>query len=287
VHTKEPFRKLVNQGMILAPSYREGGPKGHYLPPEAVEFREGEPFVKATGEPVFSVIEKMGKSKKNVVNPDSIVRDMGADTLRLYILFMGPPEGDKLWDASGIHGVNRFLHRAWRLLCGDDRTEARRRTTESAAGDARHALHTAIAGVTADMDALGYNTAISKLMVLLNAMVDLDPLPEEMADAFLRMLSPFAPHVAEEMWAATGHDGFVSVAAWPTYDEGALKTATEDYAIQINGKVRGHVTVAADESDESILTAAKAVDNVAQHLAGKSIVKEMVVRGRLVVLVVS
>jgi leucyl-tRNA synthetase len=285
VHTKEPFRRLVNQGMILAPSYRDGSAKGRYLAPEELEFQSGHAFVKGTGAEAYSVVEKMGKSKKNVVNPDDIVKDLGADTLRLYILFMGPPEGDKLWDASGIQGVSRFLQKAWRLILGDERHEARPRTQAAAEGDARHALHTAIAGITADMEALGYNTAISKLMILLSAMTECTALPEEMVDAFLRMLSPFAPHIAEEMWAATGREGFVSTAAWPTYEEEALKTETEAYAVQINGKVRGHLTVPAETPDEDILAAARALENVAQNIEGKRLVKQMVVRGRLVVLV--
>ena len=284
VSTKEPFQRLVNQGMILCPSYRESESSG-YLRIEDIEMRDGQPIVKATGKPAFSVVEKMSKSKKNVINPDDIIREYGADTLRLYILFMGPPDADKLWDRSGIQGVYRFLNKAWRTLCGTDRHPALARTDAPAEGDARHALHSAIAGVTADMDALAYNTAISKLMVLLNAMADLETLPQEMANAFLRMLAPFAPHAAEAMWEAIGGEGFASLAAWPTYDEDALQTATEDYAVQVNGKVRGHLTVAADSPDADILAAAKALPKVSEHVEGRTLAKEMVVRGRLVVLV--
>ncbi len=285
VSTLEPFQKLVNQGMILAPSYRVSEEDKTYLAKDALEFRENTAFIKATGEPAFSIVEKMGKSKKNVVNPDDIIQVYGADTLRLYILFMGPPVADKLWDDSGIQGVHRFLNKAWRLIMGDERQTARARSTEPASGDARHALHTAIAGTTKDMDALGYNTAISKLMVLLNTMADLDPVPEDMLDAFLRMLAPFAPHVVEEMWEATGREGLASLAAWPTYDEEALKTDAEEYAVQVNGKVRGKLVIGAESSDEEILVAARALENVAANIDGKQLVKQMVVRGRIVVLV--
>ncbi len=284
VSSAEPFQRLVNQGMILCPSYREAE-NAPYLRIEDVEIRDGTPIVKATGAPAYSVVEKMSKSKKNVVNPDTIIAEYGADTLRLYILFMGPPDADKLWDRSGIQGVHRFLHKAWRLICGAERHAAVERSDAPAEGDARHALHSAIAGITADMDALAYNTAISKLMVMLGAMGALDPLPREMADAFLRMLAPFAPHAAESMWETLGGEGFVSLAPWPTYDEDALQTATEDYAVQVNGKVRGHLTVDATSADADILAAAQALPNVAENLAGKRLVKEMVVRGRLVVLV--
>jgi leucyl-tRNA synthetase len=284
VSTKEPFQRLLNQGMILAPSYRPSPTEG-YLAADEVEVRDGTPVVKATGEPAFSVLEKMSKTKKNVVNPDDIIGQFGADTLRLYILFMGPPEADKLWDDSGISGVHRFLHRAWRLIVGDDRTPARARTDAPAGGDARRALHTAIAGVTADLDGLAYNTAISKLMVLSNAMSDLEVLPEEMVDAFLRMLAPFAPHISEEMWEATGREGFASVASWPAWDEDALVSESEEYAVQVNGKVRGHLTVPAGSAADEVLAQAKAIENVARLVEGKTLAKEMVVPGRLVVLV--
>ncbi len=285
VHTQEPFQRLVNQGMILCPSYQTEE-NGSYLRIEDVEIRDGTPYVKATGRPAYSIVQKMSKSKKNVINPDEIIREFGADTLRLYMLFMGPPDADKLWDRSGIQGVYRFLNKAWRLVVGDDRREPRPRTSDATSGAARHALHTAIHGVTQDMEALAYNTAISKLMVLLNAMGDLDTIPEEMVDAFLRMLAPFAPHMAEELWSATDREGFASLADWPTYDESALKTDTEEYAVQVNGKVRGKLVIAAESPDEAILAEAVALANVAEHIAGKTLVKQMVVRGRLVVLVV-
>ena len=285
VSTREPFQRLVNQGMILCPSFRasEGSP---YLRPEEVEWRDGVPIIKATGEAAFSVVEKMSKSKKNVVNPDEIIREYGADTLRLYILFMGPPEADKLWDRSGIQGVYRFLHKAWRVLHGTDRYPAVPLEETPAVGDVRHTLHTAIAGITADMDALAYNTAISKLMVLLGSMADLERIPRELADAFVRMLAPLAPHIAEALWQHLGRDGFASLAAWPAYAEEALQSAEENYAVQVNGKVRGHLTVPANSPDDAILAAAQALENVHQHVEGKRLVKAMVVRGRLVVLVV-
>ena len=285
VSTKEPFQKLVNQGMILAPSYRVSEDSRTYLSISDVEVRPTGPIVKATGEPAFSIVEKMSKSKKNVINPDEIVHEHGADTLRLYILFMGPPDADKLWDRSGIQGVVRFLHKAWRLVRGDDRHDARPLTDAPAADAARHALHTAIAGVTTDMEALAYNTAISKLMVLLGAMGDQDPVPHDMVDAFLRMLAPFAPHIAEELWQSIGGEGFVSLAPWPRHDPEALRTDTVDYAVQVDGKVRGKLTVPAEAADAELLQAAANLPKVSKHLQGRTVVKQMVVPGRLVVFV--
>ena len=284
VSTKEPFQKLVNQGMILAPTYRatENGP---YLHPHEVEMRDGVGHVKATGEPAYSVVEKMGKSKRNSTNPDELVARYGADAVRLYILFMGPPEANKIWDPNGIEGLWRFVNRAWRVLVGSDRHAAKPRSAEAAEGEARRAMHEAIAGVTKDMDEMAYNTAISKLMVMLNAMSDLDAVPQEMADAFIRMLCPFAPHLAEELWTRAGHEAFASLADWPTHDPAALVRDTVELAVQVNGKVRGKLTVAADLDDAAVLDAAKALENVSKHVDGKTIRKEMVVQGRLVVIV--
>ncbi len=284
VHTKEPFQKLVNQGMILSPSYRESE-HAPYLPVEDIEVRDGKPYVKATGKPAYSVIEKMSKGKKNVINPDEIIAQYGADTLRLYILFIGPPEGNKIWDRSGIEGVWRFLNRAWRLIVGTQRDAAADRTDAPAEGEARHALHKAVAGVTRDMDEMGYNTAIAKLMELLNAMYDTKPLPREMVDAFLPMLAPFAPHITEEMWRRDGREGLAVHAPWPIYDESALERETVELAVQVNGKVRGHLEVDAGSADDEVLAQAKTLPNVAKHIDGKTLAKEMVVQRRLVVLV--
>lgn len=290
VHTKEPFARLVNQGMLRCPSYRERE-NAPYLPLDAVEIRDGTPYVKATGKPAYSVVEKMSKSKKNVINPDEYVAEYGADTLRLYMLFMGPAEADKNWSRSDIEGVWRFLNRAWRLIVGDERFPAAARTEDPPEGGARRLLHATIAGVTEDMGALAYNTAISKLMVLMNGMhalaADGGEVPVEMVDAFLRMLAPFAPHVAEEMWAEIGGRGLVSHAAWPSYDPALTKADEVELAVQVNGKVRARLTVAADAPPADILRQAKALDRVRPHLAGKTLHKEMVVPGRLVVLVAS
>jgi leucyl-tRNA synthetase len=285
VHTKEPFRRLINQGMILAPSFRERE-DGPYLEASEIEMQGGVAIVRATGRPAYSVVERMGKSKKNGVTPDEIVEAYGADTLRCYMLFMAGPQDDKVWDPQGIEGVRRFLQRAWRLLLGDERTEPARRTSEPAAGEARRQVHAAIAGVSADFEALGLNTALSKLMVLLNAMHEMDPLPDEAADAFLRMLSPFAPHLAEEAWSRLGRKGLVADAAWPTHDPAALATETVELAVQVNGRVRDRVVVPARLPDAEVLERARTSPKVREHLAGKTVVKEMVVPGRLVVFTV-
>ncbi len=290
VHTREPFKKLVNQGMIICPSYRESE-QNPYLPMDAVEMRDGAPIVKATGKPAYSVLEKMSKSKKNVLNPDPLVDEYGADALRLYILFMGPPDADKIWSHSGIEGVRRFLNRAWRLLVGDERHEPAPRTNAAPEGPALHLLHKTIAGVQADMESLAYNTAISKLMIMLNEMIaltsgpDARPLPQSLADAFCVMLSPLAPHLAEEVWARMGHEGLVSTTTWPDYDPELAKADEVEIAVQVNGKVRDRLVIPADLPSDEVLAKAKALPKVQKRLEGTTIRKEMVVPGRLVVII--
>ena len=289
VHTKEPFQRLINQGMIRTASYREDE-NGPYLPLDAVEIRDGTPYVKATGKPAFSVVEKMSKSKKNVINPDVLVKQYGADTLRLYILFMGPPQADKVWSLSDIEGMARFLNRLWRLVRGDRRVEPAATTEAAPVGEDLGLLHRTVAGVTDDMEGLSFNTAISKLMVMLNGMTKADrdePLPRSMLRALLRMLEPFAPHVAEELWATVGGEGFCALAPWPTYDPALLVQDTVELAVQVNGKVRGRLCVAAEASSDEIIAQAKALENVREHLEGRTVRKAMVVPGRLVVFAVS
>jgi leucyl-tRNA synthetase len=283
VSTREPFQRLVNQGMVLAPSYRDG-PDGPYVRPEDVELRGDVARVKATGRPAEVVVEKMSKSKKNVVNPDSVVESYGADVCRLYLLFMGPTESNKVWDHAGIEGLRRFHARAWRLFLGDGRAAAAPRTTRPAEGEARRALHVAIAGVTQDVEALAFNTAISKLMVLLNAMHDLVEVPVEMLDAFARLLQPFAPHAAEEFWASLGQRTLVCHAPWPRHDPAALQAADVELAVQVDGKVRARLRVASDASDEAVLGEALLLPAVARALEGRALTSRRVVKGRLVVL---
>ncbi|MFM8386339.1 MAG: leucine--tRNA ligase [Planctomycetia bacterium] len=283
VSTKEPFQRLVNQGMVLAPSYR-AGPEGPYLRPDEVEPRGEQAIVRATGQPATVVVEKMSKSKKNVVNPDTVVKDYGADVCRLYLLFMGPTESNKVWDHAGIEGLRRFHARAWRLFLGTDRQPAAPRTEAPATGEARRVLHATIAGVTRDVEALAYNTAISKLMVMLNTMQDLPAVPVEMLDAFARLLQPFAPHAAEEFWATLGREGLVSHAAWPVHDPAALVAAQVELGVQVDGKVRGRITVDASLSDAEVLAVALALPEVAKVLEGRSLASTRVVKGRLVVL---
>ena len=281
VHTKEPFQKLFNQGMILGYSYQDEAGKYYY--PTEVEERNGAWVVKATGTPVTTQIEKMSKSKNNVINPNDVVDSWGADALRLYEMFMGPLEAVKPWQTSGVQGVYRFLERVWRLFV-DEETGALR-VGDSITSDAKRALHVAIKETTEGIEALRMNTPLAKMMELVNAAKG-QPLPRAEAEAFLLILHPFAPHIAEELWARLGHTTSIYGVAWPKWDPSAIATATVPIAVQVLGKLRGTFEAPTGASNEELLAGARAVENVARHLEGKTIVKEIVVPGKLVNFVV-
>ncbi len=296
VHTREPFKRLFNQGMILAWSYRDA--RGKYHPADAVEERatpvtmtlswSGETvetrwYVRGTDTPVYRSIEKMGKSKLNVVDPLEVVERYGADTLRVYLMFMGPLEQVKPWNMSGCEGVHRFLSRTWRLFVDEDTGETRPfgQTTP----EVRRALHLAIKETTEGIESLKFNTPVSRMMELVHACRGEPPARQE-AEAFVKILAPYAPHLAEELWHRWGHEGTVADAEWPAWDPAALVADTVRIAVQVRGKLRATVEVPRDADRDAILAEAKAHPNVARHIEGREIVREIVVPGRLVNLVV-
>ncbi|MEL6347798.1 MAG: leucine--tRNA ligase, partial [Myxococcota bacterium] len=291
VPTKEPFKRLFNQGMILAYAYRESS--GRYHRPEAVVNKAGETqaivsaFNQQTVEtdwyvgdtPVEQKLGKMGKSLNNSVDPLEIVSTYGADTLRVYEMFMGPLEQVKPWQTKGCDGVSRFLARVWRLFIDeeDDTLNAFGQTSK----EVSRALHRAIKETTEGIEALRFNTAIARMMEFVNKSKGKLPSKAD-AEKFVLILSPFAPHLAEELWARMGHEQTLSYVPWPTWDPDALIQEKITIAIQVMGKVRGRIEIAHDASKEDILIAAKAEPNVVRHLDGKTIIKEIVVPGRLV-----
>ena len=234
--------------------------------------------------------EKMSKSRGNVVNPDDLVAEYGADTVRAYLMFIGPWDQGGPWNSQGIEGVVRFLNRVWTLL-----TE-----TPNAGGEAdektrkalKNAVHTAIKEVTEDFENFQFNTAIAELMTLTNTMskaksaavVETEEWNEGVT-ALVKMLAPIAPHISEELWSRLGYDDSVHVQSWSEYDESALVKDTINMAVQVNGKVRGQLEVPANADKETILASAKAEPNVAKYLGG-DIVREIVVPSKLVNLVV-
>ncbi len=322
VHTKEPFQKLVNQGMILGYSYRyyDDNPGDDpeaavrvYSADEVVVGEEGArakedgrelkarwvgPSEVARGEgpersPLHpthdglileEVVEKMSKSRGNVINPDDVDREYGADSMRLYEMFIGPLDKDAPWSTEGIQGVFRFLQRAWRLFHeGDGEAEALRPLAPGAGSEAQARLvATTVQGVTDDLEAMRFNTAISKLMVFVRDIAKDEPLPADAAATFLQLLGPFAPHLAEELWQRIGHSGTISYEAWPQADPTLLQADTITLAVQVNGKRRDEIVVAADASREEIEATALASDAVKRHLGSGAPRKVIVVPGRLV-----
>ena len=251
VPTKEPFQKLVNQGMILGANH-----------------------------------EKMSKSKGNVVNPDDIVREYGADTLRVYEMFMGPLTQSKPWSEEGITGSRRWLDRVWRLLI-DDEGQLRDHVTTVNPGDLDKIYHQTVKKVTDDLENKRFNTAISQMMVFVNDAYKSDALPVTYMNGFIQLLAPFAPHLAEELWVRLGNRESISYVSWPTYDDTKLVDDTVEIIFQVNGKVRGKATVARDINQDDMITAAKADDNVQNFITGKTVRKVIAIPGKFVNIVVS
>ncbi|MDR3229711.1 MAG: leucine--tRNA ligase [Puniceicoccales bacterium] len=254
--TPEPFTRLFHQGIILGEDGR-----------------------------------KMSKSLGNVVNPDHVVREHGADALRLYLMFLGPLEDKKPWNTKNIEGISRFLRRVWRLFTDTATGTRSPRIQRDAAEDTalRRVLHQTIKKVTDDIAALRFNTAISQLMIFLNAAEKAPALSESTAQDFLRLLAPFAPHIAEELWEKTTNDGgakSITDAGWPTFDPAQLTEDSVTVVFQVNGKLRGQTVLPIDASKDALLDAARANADIQRHLAGKTLVKEIVVPGKLVNFVV-
>jgi leucyl-tRNA synthetase len=296
VHTNEPFQKLFNQGMITAFAFKDD--TGRLIPSDEVEEKsEGKFTVKATGKPASQIVAKMSKALKNVINPDDVVKEYGADTLRLYEMFMGPLDGSKPWNPRDVPGMFRFLRDAWKMIIDDDEGKSadgklRTNLLPSASeliGDKSEVLekelHKTIKGVTQDLERMAFNTAISKLMVFKNkALEDANSITRSQAKRFVLLLAPFAPHIAEELWSRMRHGTSLAYEKWPAFDEALTKDATKELAVQVNGKMKARVTVAADASEEE--TKRVAQEAVKNDIAGKTLAKVIVVPGRLVNIVV-
>ena len=285
ISTPEPFQRLFNQGYILADAYVDE--RGFYVgAPEVVE-REGRFFHGDTE--VRQEHGKMGKSLKNAVAPDAIYRDYGADTLRLYEMFMGPLDTSRPWNTGDIIGVHRYLQRLWRNVI-DERSGDVRITPEPADDETRRILNRTIAAVTADMDDLSFNTAIARLFELNNRLTQVvaetGDAPEEAVVPLVLMTAPLAPHVAEELWERLGHEGTLTYEDFPTADPAWLTVDFVEIAVQLNGKVRARLTVPSALDEAATEAAARADERVAALLDGKTVSKVIIVPGRLVNFVV-
>jgi len=298
----EPFQRLVNQGMILGEmeftGYRSG--KGGWVsagtqaaddtpvrvPADQVE-KHGEHFVlrDAPRVRVESRAHKMSKSRGNVVNPDQVVREFGADALRLYEMFMGPLEATKPWSTAGVSGVRGFLDRCWRLVVderADDRGLAAQVCADDPTPEQLRELHRTIDKVTRDIQSLSFNTAIARMMEFVNFCTPLERRPRAILEPFVTILSPFAPHLAEELWEILGRPAPVSLAPWPEADERWLRDDTVEIPVQIQGKLRSRVVVPAGADAAALQAAAAADPRIAEQLAGRRIVKVVAVPGRMV-----
>ena len=246
VPTKEPFMKLVNQGMILGSNH-----------------------------------EKMSKSKGNVVNPDDIVDQYGADTLRLYEMFMGPLEESVPWDEKGLHGANKWVQRVWRLLM-DDNNHLRDRVSTFNDGKLTKVYNQTVKKVTEDYERMHFNTAISQLMVFVNEAYKVDDLPVEYMKGFVKMIAPIMPHMAEELWSQFGESDTITYQPWPTYDPKALVEDEVEMIVQVNGKVRAKIKMAKDTDRDEAQQLALANEHVKKFTNGKDIKKVIVVPNKIV-----
>lgn len=279
VSSKEPYRRLYNQGYIQAYAFTDA--RGVYVAADEVEERDGGYF--HDGQPVTREYGKMGKSLKNSVSPDEIFTEYGADTLRMYEMSMGPLDTSRPWATKDVVGAHRFLQRVWRLVV-DEETGAVR-TTDATPSDATlKALNRTVEGVDADYAALRDNTAGAKLIEYTNHLTKEYPqgAPRDAVEPLVLMLAPLAPHIAEELWNTLGHSESLAHGPFPTVDEKWLVDDTVDYPIQVNGKVRSRITVAADASREDVQAVALADEKIVALLDGKDPKKVIVVPGRMV-----
>jgi leucyl-tRNA synthetase len=249
--------------------------------------KKGDSFV-LKNDPAIKVdarANKMSKSRGNVINPDEVVKDYGADSLRLYEMFMGPLEATKPWSMRGVEGVYRFLSRVWRVFM-DERAEEMRLnpqvTSETPDADTLRLLHQTIKRVTDDLDHMRFNTAIAAMMEYTNYLTPLASKPRAALEPFVLLLAPFAPHLAEELWHALGHGNTLAYEAWPVYDPALLVASTIEIPVQVNGKVRARLVVAPDTAKEELEKLALADAKVQENLGGRAPKKVIVVPGKLV-----
>jgi len=283
VTSQEPYRRLYNQGYIQAYAYTDS--RGVYVPAAEVEEKDGRFFF--DGAEVNREYGKMGKSLKNAVAPDDVVRDFGADTLRVYEMSMGPLDTSRPWATKDVVGAHRFLQRLWRLVVSEASGEVAV-VDASLTEDDLKALHRTIAGVRDDYEHLRDNTVAAKLIEYVNYLTKTYPsgAPRDAVEPLVQMVSPLAPHIAEELWSVLGHSETITFEPFPEFDEQWLVDDTVEVPVQINGKVKARIDVATDATKDDLEAAALADERVADLVAGKNVVKVIAIPGRMVNLVV-
>lgn len=277
LQSPEPYRRLFHQGMITSHAYMRTDRS--LVGVDCVVEKEGRFYEARTGSEVMRTIAKMSKSLRNVINPDEIIDQFGADTFRLYEMYMGPLEASKPWNTDDTVGLFRFLQRAWRLCVNEESGQLN--LAQNPDPDVEKQLHRTIAKVEADIDRLALNTAIAAMIEFVNAALKPGVTRDQM-DRFLRVLAPFAPHFAEELWQRLGHAQSIALAPWPEHDPAMLHDTEVEIAVQILGKVRARISVPADADEAKLRSMALSEETIAQLIAGKDIRKVIVVPGRLV-----
>lgn len=286
VSTKEPFQRLVNQGMITSFAYQRKNKT--LVPVDEVEQKDdGNWYEKATGEKLEQVVAKMSKSLKNVVNPDDEIRSYGADSVRMYEMFMGPLTMSKPWATQGIVGIHRFLEKVWALsekpLADID---INGKLEDKKLVSLRKTFAQTVKKVGDDTSSLNFNTAISQMMIFVNELSKFDAIPTAIWTDFVKILSPYAPHLGEELWEKLGNKKSIAYEAWPTYNEEFLKDDTKEIVVMVNGKLRDKFEAAPGSDDETLKTMAFDREGVKKHTDGKEVVKVIVVKDKLVNIVV-
>lgn len=272
VHTLEPFQTLRNQGILVARSYQNS--QRAYVDPQDVQEKEGKFYDKRTQEVLTSQIEKMSKSKLNGVTPDEIVQEFGADALRLYEMFMGPLDKEKVWNTDAVSGCRRFLNRFYEMALSD-------KVTDESSEEALKLGHRLVHHVAKDIEVLQFNTAIAKMMEFINDLTKLSTYPRQVIKMATQALASFAPHLAEEIWEQLKFEGSLSYEPFPVANEKYLQDEVVTYVIQINGKLRGRLELPKDQTQDSMLRAAHQQAHIASFLEGKKIEKVIFVPNKL------
>ncbi|MCG8558062.1 MAG: leucine--tRNA ligase [Proteobacteria bacterium] len=279
VRSREPFRKLFHQGLITSFAYQRADKS--LVPVDEVQETGPDRWIETgTGEPVQQIVAKMSKALKNVINPDDVIAAYGADTFRLYEMYLGPLEASKPWNTRDIGGLFRFLQRAWRLAVDESTGELRLAPVADAATERE--LHRTVAKVEHDIERLAFNTAIAAIIKFVNFAGAAKGLTRDQLERLVRVLSPFVPHFAEELWAKLGHPPAVGQQAWPSYDEAQLREREIELPVSIMGRVRARIRVPADSDQAAVEAAALSEDAIKQRLEGKTIRRVIVVPGRMV-----
>ncbi len=285
VNTKEPFQRLVNQGMITSFAFQRKNKT--LVPADSVEeLSPGVYTEKATGEPLERVIAKMSKSLKNVINPDDVIRDYGADSVRMYEMFMGPLEVSKPWNTQGLIGINRFLEKIWSISEKPVSDIPLQGDLSSQIVEIRKLYHRTVKKVTEDTASLCFNTAISQMMIFINEAAKLQELPREIWTGFVKILSPYAPHLGEELWQKLGNNKTIAYESWPVYDETYCKDDTCTIVVQVNGKKRDEFQAQIDTDKSELEQRALQTAGAQRFTEGKTPVKIIVVPDKLVNIVV-